>query len=243
MILFSPEYIHYTLLGIILLPGIIYASYTSIKVKSTFDKYNQILVSTQITGAECAKRILESEGITDVQIVKGSGELTDNYNSKTNVITLSADVYNGTTIAALGVAAHEVGHAIQHAKNYAGAKIHTALGVAGQFMSHFVWPIILIGIVLDFAYVGGFVGKAFLWAGVGFFGVSLLFSIITLPVELNASKRALKLLVSTNCVASVEVKGAEKVLSAAAQTYIAAIVVSVLELLRFVLFFFSRNKD
>ena len=180
MILFSPEYLQYTILGIILLPGIIFATYTSIKVKSTFDKYNQILVSTQMTGAECAKRILEAEGVVDVQVERGRGELTDNYNPKTKTVTLSDDVYNGTTIAALGVAAHEVGHAIQHAKNYSMMALRTAAARASNLMSYVVWPLIMIGIMLDFAYIGGLVGKIFLWAGVIFFGVSLIFSLVTL---------------------------------------------------------------
>ena len=174
------------------------------------------------TPSEAAKRILESKGITDVQIVKsGESNLVDNYNPKSNIITLSKRVYEGTSISALGVAAHEVGHAIQYSENYAGIKIRTALAYVSNFMSSIVWPLILFGIILDVAYIGGLVGDVFLYAGVVFFGVSLLFTICTLPVELDASNRALKLLVSTGCVDSMEVKGARKVLSAAAKTYVA----------------------
>lgn len=243
MILFSPEYIEYTLMGIILLPGIIFSIITSAKVNSTFNKYNQVLSSKMITGAECVKRILAHSGISNVQVVRsGDSELVDNFNPSTNVITLSSRVYDGTTISALGVAAHETGHAIQYAKNYAPIKIRTVLAKTSTVISNLVWPLILMGIIFNFALAGGLWGNLFLWLGVGFFGLSLIFSLITLPVELDASKRALTLLVETGCVDEMEVKGAKKVLSSAALTYVAAIVVSVLELLRFLLFFIINSK-
>lgn len=230
-------------MGIILLPGIIYATIVSVKVNTTFSRYEEVLSSKQITGAECVQRILESKGIMGVSVQKSNDtELVDNFNPKTNIITLSQKVYDSTSISALGVAAHETGHAIQYAEGYKPMKVRTALAYVGNFMSYFVWPLILIGIVLDFAYIGGVIGKAFLWIGVAFFGVSMLFSLITLPVELNASKRALELLVSTGCVDSMEVKGAKKVLSAASKTYVAALLVSILQLLRFLLFFLANSK-
>lgn len=243
-ILFSPEYLEYTLMGIILIPGLIFAMVASARVNSTFHKYDQVLSSKGLTGAEVAQKIMEAEGIYDVQIQKGNtNELTDNFNPTTKIITLSNKVYSGTSISAIGVAAHETGHAVQHAKGYKPMKIRTALAYVSNFMSVLVWPLIIIGIILDFAYVGGIVGKSFLWVGVAFFGVSTLFSLITLPVEFNASNRALKLLVSTGCVDEMEVKGCKKVLSSAAMTYVAALVVSILELLRFVLFFLLRSRD
>lgn len=243
-ILFSPEYLEYTLMGIILIPGLIFAMVASARVNSTFHKYDQVLSSKGLTGAEVAQKIMEAEGIYDVQIQKGNtNELTDNFNPKTKIITLSNKVYSGTSISAIGVAAHETGHAVQHVKGYKPMKIRTALAYVSNFMSVLVWPLIIIGIILDFAYIGGIVGKSFLWVGVAFFGVSTLFSLITLPVEFNASNRALKLLVSTGCVDEMEVKGCKKVLSSAAMTYVAALVVSILELLRFVLFFLLRSRD
>ena len=245
-ILFSPEYIQYTLLGIILLPGLIFSIITSARVNSTFNKYSQVLSSKGYTGAMVAKKLLESEGIYDVEVIKnGNVGLTDNYNPETKVISLSNKVYDSMSIASLGVAAHETGHAIQHAKGYAPLKVRSVLAKTSTIISTFVWPLIVIGIILDFAYVGGFVGKAFLWAGVGFFSLSLIFSLVTLPVELDASKRALSLLVSCGALDEMEVKGAKKVLSAAAMTYVAAIVVSILQLLRFVIFFLlnSRRSD
>ncbi len=243
-ILFSPEYLEYTLMGIILIPGLIFAMVASARVKTTFNKYDQVLSSKGLTGAQVVQKILDAEGIFDIQVQKGNtSELVDNFNPKTKVITLSNKVYEGTSISAIGVAAHETGHAVQLAKGYKPMKIRTALAYTSNFLSMFVWPLIIIGIVLDFAYVGGVVGKTFLWVGVAFFGVSTLFSLITLPVEFNASNRALKLLVSTGCVDEMEVKGCKKVLSSAAMTYVAALVVSILELLRFVLFFLVRSRD
>ena len=243
-ILFSPEYLEYTLMGIILIPGLIFAMIASARVKTTFSKYEQVLSAKGLTGAQVAQKILEAEGIFDVQIQKGhTNELVDNFNPKTKIITLSNKVYDGTSISSIGVAAHETGHAVQYAKGYAPMKIRTALAYVSNFMSFFVWPLILIGIILDVAYVGGVVGKSFLWIGVAFFGVSALFSLITLPVEFNASNRALKLLVATGCVDEMEVKGCKKVLSSAAMTYVAGLVVSILELLRFVLFFLLRSRD
>lgn len=243
MIIFSPEYLEYTLLGIILLPGLIFAIITSARVNTVFNKYSQVLSSKGLTASQVAKIILEKQGIYDVKVVKNeSSELTDNYNPQTNIITLSSKVYDSTSISALGVAAHEVGHAIQQAESYAPIKIRTTIAKASNVISMFVWPLIIIGIVLDFAYIGGIVGKAFLWAGVVFFGMSLIFSLITLPVEFNASNRALKLLVDTGCVDEMEVKGAKKVLSAASMTYVAGVVVSILQLLRFILFFLLNSR-
>ena len=243
MILFSPEYIEYTLLGLILLPGLIYASITSLRVKTTFARYKNVLSAKGITGAECVKKILEAQGVRDVAVVwSGQGDLVDNYNPQTNTITLSADVFDGTSISALGVAAHEAGHALQYAEGYAPIKIRTVLAHVSNLTSSLVWPLLIIGIVFNFAYIGGVFGNVFLWCGVGLFSLSLIFSLITLPVELNASKRAINLLVQTGCVDQMEVKGAKKVLKAAAMTYVAAIVVATLQLVRFLLFFLLNSK-
>ena len=245
-ILFSPEYIEYTILGIILLPGIIFAMITSAKVNITFNTYYEVKSSKGYTGEMIAKKILEHKGIYDIQVARGnSDDLVDNFNPQSGVVTLSNRVYQGTSIASLGVAAHEIGHVIQHAEGYFPIKVRTVVAKASNIMSIFVWPLIFLGIVLDFAYIGGIVGKAFLWLGVIFFSVSLLFSLVTLPVEIDASKRGLKLLVEVGALDEMEVKGAKKVLSSAAMTYVASIVVSILQLLRFVLFFVlnSKNRD
>ena len=242
-ILFSPEYIEYTILGIVLLPGLIFAIYTSTKVNTTFSKYSTVLASKDLTGAMVAKKIMEAKGIFDVTIVKSENtELVDNFNPETKVVTLSKKVYDGTSIASLGVAAHEIGHVIQHAEGYTPIKIRSVLAKTSTIFSYLVWPLIVVGIVLDFAYIGGVFGKTFLWCGVAFFGLSLVFSLVTLPVELDASKRALDLLVQTDCLDDTEVLGAKKVLKSAAMTYVAAIVVSLLQLLRFLLYFVLSSK-
>ena len=243
-ILFSPEYIEYTILGLVLLPGIIFATIMSFRVNLTFSKYYEVKSAKGLTGAEVARRILEHKKVYDVMVHKGySDDLIDNFNPQEGIVTLSNKVYDGTSVASLAVAAHEIGHVIQYDEGYAPIKARTIFAKASNIMSMFVWPLIVIGIVFNFAYIGGVFGKAFLWVGVAFFGVSLLFSLITLPVELNASKRGLNLLLETNCLDELEIKGAKKVLSAAAMTYVAAIVISILQLLRFLLFFLLNSRD
>lgn len=243
-ILFSPEYIEYTLLGLILLPGIVFASVMSVKVNITFAKYYQVKSAKGYSGAEVARKILEKNNIHDAIIRQGdSDDLVDNFDPESGVVTLSKRVYGEDSVSSLAVAAHEIGHVIQHDEGYTPIKIRTVLAKTSSIMNVFVWPLILFGIIFDFAYIGGVIGKAFLWAGVAFFGVTLLFSLITLPVELNASKRGLQMLVATGSLDEMEVKGAKKVLTAAAMTYVAAIVVSVLQLLRFVLFFLLNSRN
>ena len=236
-------YWEYYLLGIILLPGIIFSIVMQAKVQSTYKKYQQVLGSKGLTGADVVKKILNMNGINNVRVESISGDLTDHYNPKTNVISLSESVFYGTTIADLGVAAHECGHAVQHAKNYAPAKLRNVLAIAGNIASKLFWPIIIIGLILDIGYAMT-AGKIVLIAGIVVFGLSLLFSLCTLPVELDASKRAISSLVAVGALDEMEVKGARQVLNAAAWTYIAAILMSILELLRFVLaFVLSAKRD
>ena len=235
-------YWEYYLMGIILLPGIILAIWAQSKVTLTYKKYNKVLGAKGYTGAEVVEKMLQANGINDVTISQISGELTDNYNPRTKVISLSQNAYSGTTIADLGVAAHECGHAIQHAKNYAPLKFRTFLAVASNISSKLLWPLIIVGLIFGVAYQTTF-GTVVLYAGISFFGLSVLFSLITLPVELNASKRAIKSLVDVGALDEMEVKGAKSVLNAAALTYVAALVVSILELLRFVLVFVARDRD
>lgn len=237
-------YWEYYLLGIILLPGLIMATWAQVKVTSTYSKYSQVLCSKGYTGAEAARAILQSQGITNVQVVRSNkGHLSDHYDPRKKIVALSEDVYNGTTIAALGVAAHECGHAIQDAKAYIPLKIRRLLVGVSNISSYLLWPLVIVGLVLNFAYVGGVWGDILMFSGVAFFGISVIFQLVTLPVEYNASGRALELLVSTGIVDSMEVQGAKKVLSAAAMTYVAALVVSILNLLRFVIFILNNRKD
>ena len=187
-------YWEYYLMGIILLPGIILAIYAQSAVTSAYSKYSKVLGSKGLTGADVVSKMLAANGINDVEITQISGELTDNYNPRTKVISLSHKVYSGTTIADLGVAAHECGHAIQHAKNYAPMKFRSIVATAANISSKLLWPLIIVGLFLGFG-VGSPAGNIVLWAGIIFFGVSVVFSLITLPVELNSSKRALASLV------------------------------------------------
>lgn len=233
-------YWEYYLMGIILLPGIILAIWAQSKVTSAYSKYNKVLGAKGLTGADVAKKMLEVNGITNVTITQIGGELTDNYNPRTKVISLSSKVYSGTTIADLGIAAHECGHAIQDAKKYAPMKFRSVVAVASNISSKLLWPLIVIGFILGFA-MNSTQANIILIAGVVIFGLSLLFSLITLPVELDASKRALSSLVQIEALDEMEVIGAKKVLNAAALTYVAAVVVSLLELLRFVLVFARRD--
>ena len=171
------------------------------------------------------------------------GHLSDHYDPRNKVVALSADVYDSSTIAALGVAAHECGHAIQDAKAYFPLKLRRLLVGVSNISSYLLWPLVLVGLVLNFAYVGGIWGDILMFSGVAFFGISVIFQLVTLPIEYNASGRALELLVTTGVVDSMEVQGAKKVLSAAAMTYVAALVVSLLNLLRFVVFFLNNKRD
>ena len=234
--------ITYYLLGIILLPGIIYATITQTRVQKTFNTFSKVHASTGLTAREACTRILNQAGIYDVQIKRVAGNLTDHYNPTDKTLALSDNVYDSTSIAALGVAAHEAGHAIQHAQGYKFLKVRSALAHISNFMSGMLLPLIIIGIILSaLAYTS--IGSYFVIGGCVFFGISVLFSLVTLPVEFDASKRALANLTASCTLDDTEVKGAKQVLSAAAQTYVAALVVSILSLLRFVLSFIIARQE
>ena len=226
----------YYIMGIIMLPGIIFASIAQAKIYSAYHEYSQIQTKKQKTAKEVAREVLDKNNLQDVSIKKISGDLTDNFNPKTNEVSLSEKVYDSTTIAGVGVALHEVGHAIQHAENYAPARMRLTLVPILNVFSQLLWPLVIIGLIISF--VAGFdntVGRVFIGAGIAFFALSAIFSLITLPTELDASKRAKKELLATNNMDEEEIEGAKKVLDAAALTYVAALVVSILTLLRFVL--------
>lgn len=227
-------------MGIIVLPGIIFALYAQVRVNTAYSNYNKVLGSKGYSGADVVRKMLSVNGVNNVDVVRISGELTDNYNPRQKVISLSSNVYSGTTISALGVAAHECGHALQDAKNYAPMKFRGFLAGVSTLTSYLLWPIIIIGLIFGFG-VNTAYGRIFLWSGIAFFGIAFLFALITLPVELNASKRALKALVDVGALDEMEVVGAKEVLNAAALTYVAAMVISLLQLLRFLLIFLRRN--
>jgi uncharacterized protein len=221
---------------ILVIIGAVISLIASAKVKTTFAKYSKVGSMSGKTGAEAAKKILRRAGISDVKVEKISGNLTDHYDPKTKTLRLSDTVYGKISVAAIGVAAHECGHAIQHARGYAPLRIRSALVPAANFSSKVAWPIIIAGIFLGSQDV-------LLPFGIILFSVAVLFQIVTLPVEFNASSRAVAILDETGILYKDEVKQTKKVLNAAALTYVAAAAASILQLLRLVLLSGGRNRD
>lgn len=209
---------------VLVLPAILIALFAQIKVKSAFSKYSKQFTKSGLTGKDAAERILMAGGITNVKVERVSGSLTDHYDPKTNVIRLSDGVYGSNTISAVGVAAHEAGHALQYAEGYAPIKLRAAIIPVTNIGSILTFPLILLGILFNFTLL--------MYLGIAAFGLSTLFQLITLPVELNASKRAMGNLRECSILGSEELKGAGSVLSAAAMTYVASLLVSLMQLLR-----------
>ncbi|MGE5405002.1 MAG: zinc metallopeptidase [Candidatus Saccharibacteria bacterium] len=220
---------------ILLIPGMILAAWAQIKVQSTFNKYSQVAAARRITGADLAAALLRGGGLHDVRIERIGGTLSDHYDPRSKVLRLSDSVYGSNSVAALGVAAHEVGHALQHEAGYAPLVIRNAIVPVANFASYAAFPLILIGLLLHMA------GLAQI--GVLVFTAVLIFQVITLPVEFNASGRAVALLSHGGYVTTEEVPLVKKVLGAAALTYVAAVVVSLLNLLRFVLIVGGISRD
>ncbi len=219
---------------VIVLPMIIASLIIQAKMKSTFNRYANIRNCRGISGAQAAEIVLRYYNIYDVKIVPTAGKLTDAYNPKTKVIMLSEDVYSGTSIAAVGVACHEAGHAAQHAENYYPVKLRNSFVPVANIGSSLSIPLLLIGLFLSL--------EPLVWVGIGFFACTALFQLITLPVEFNASGRALDVIESTGVLNFEEKGGAKKVLSAAAMTYVASFAVSVAQLLRLIIRFGGRRK-
>ena len=216
---------------IFVLPAVIFSLIASVMVKSTFNKYSMDFSSRGFTGAQAARTVLLANGVTDVRIEPISGNLTDHFDPQAKVIRLSESVYNNTSTAAIGVACHEAGHAAQYASDYFPIKIRTAIIPITNIASRLAVPMIFIGLLLSALSV------AFLWIGylgIIFFAVSTLFQLLTLPVEFNASRRAVKCIEENLLLTKDEVKATKKVLKAAAMTYVAALAVSLMQLLRFV---------
>lgn len=232
------EIMYYDWTYLFVVIGAIIAMAASSKVKTTYHKYAKVGSRIGITAAEAAERILHSEGIYDISINHIAGELTDNYNPRTNEISLSDAVYNSTSIAAIGVAAHECGHAIQYAKGYAPIKWRNAVLPLANIGSRLSWPLIIIGLIFSFT------EQSFLVSlGIFLFSFAVLFQLITLPVEFNASNRALKILVSGGILYEEERDGAANVLKAAAMTYVAAAANAIIQLLRLIYLFGGRSRD
>jgi len=209
----------------LVLPAILISLIAQIRVKSSFSKYSKI--GCRLTGEQAAQQVLAANGVYNVRIERVSGNLTDHYDPRTNVIRLSDEVYSANTIAAVGVAAHEAGHAVQYAKGYTPIKIRGAILPVANIGSKLSIPLILLGLVFSFYILVDL--------GIVFFAATLLFQLITLPVEFNASRRALSAIKDNNLLTSeADYKGAKSVLTAAAMTYVAAVLVSLMQLLRLI---------
>lgn len=224
---------------VLVLPCIIFSLWASASVNSTFKRYSSVHSFRRITGADAAQRVLSANGVRGVQIQRVSGNLTDHYDPRTNVIRLSDSVYNSTSVAAIGVACHEAGHAVQYAQNYAPIKLRAAIIPVTNLGSKLAMPLILLGVLLS---IMGNLGTIFIYLGIAAFGLSLIFQLVTLPVEFNASRRAMEAIESGNILSAEEQQGAKKTLRAAAMTYVAATAVSLAQLLRLILLFGGRGK-
>lgn len=212
-------------------PVLIFAIFAQIKVKSAFNKYSKIQNSRRLTGAQAAQAVLRHYGINDVKVVPCSGKLTDNYNPKTKTISLSQEVFNSTTVAAVGIACHEAGHAAQHAENYAPNQIRSALVPITNFGSRFGLIIAFAGYFLAYLSQLDYIGFYVIIFGLALYGLTALFQLVTLPVEFNASRRALRVIDETGLLAGKEYSGAKSVLTAAAMTYVAALATALINLL------------
>ena len=219
---------------IILIPAIIFSIVAQIMVKSAFSEYSKVRNSRGLTGADAAREILDRNGLTNVRIEHISGSLTDHYDSKANVIRLSDDVYGSATVAAVGVAAHEAGHAVQYAEGYYPIKIRNAIIPVTRFGSSLSTPLVILGLALSWDFL--------ITAGILLFCAVVLFQAITLPVEFNASGRALKTLRSSHFLEDDEMKGARSVLTAAAMTYVAAMLSALLSLVRLLVISGRRRR-
>ena len=228
---FDPTYI-------LVLIGVLICAIASAKVNSTFARYDQVRNHAGITGAMAAEQILRMEGIYDVQVMRVRGRLTDHYDPANRVLRLSDSTYGSTSVAALGVAAHECGHAIQHARHYVPLTLRGALVPIVNFGSGISWPLIIMGF-----FFSGQMSSLFINLGILMFSLAVLFQIVTLPVEFNASSRALKILKNSGMLYESEVREARSVLTAAALTYVASAASTILQFLRILILTGGRRND
>ena len=224
---------------VLVLPCILLSLWASANVNATFKKYTKQLSIRRITGAQAAMRVLSANGVSGVRIERVSGNLTDHFDPKTNVIRLSDSVYDATSVAAIGVAAHEAGHAVQYAESYGPIKLRAAIIPVTNFGSKLAMPLILLGLLLSFM---GNLSYTLVYIGIACFGLSLVFQLVTLPVEFNASRRAMEAIETAEILSQEERRGARKTLTAAALTYVAATAVALAQLLRLLLIFGSRGN-
>lgn len=220
---------------ILVIIAMLLSLFASFGVKSTFAKYQKMKTARGITGAEAARRVLDMNGLQHIRIERISGELTDHFDPRSNVIRLSDATYNDTSVAAVGVAAHEAGHAVQHATGYVPIKVRNAIVPVVNIGSQLAMPLFIIGLLLNYLNLA--------YLGVILFSFALVFQLVTLPVELNASSRAIKILDSSMLLYEDEITPAKKVLKAAAMTYVAAVAATALQLLRLLLILNRRRDD
>ncbi len=228
-------YFAYYLTGFIMIPVFIFASFCQLKVKRSFNRYSTVMNRRGMTGADAAYKLLQLNGINDVTIRKIGGTLTDYYDPRRKEICLSTDVYNSRSVAAIGVACHEAGHACQHAQGYAPLKIRNAVIPITRIGSSLGVPLALFGMILY--------SEPMIYAGIILYGAVALFQLITLPVEFNASKRALQTIESNAFLDGEEYVGAKRVLTSAALTYVAALASAIATLLRLFILTGRRNRD
>ncbi|WP_097025547.1 zinc metallopeptidase [Clostridium peptidivorans] len=220
---------------IILIPAIIISAWAQMKISSTFQRYSAVRSVNGYTGSQVARKLLDSQGLFDVPVQVIGGKLTDHYDPVHRVMRLSEEVFYGTSVASIGVAAHETGHAFQHQERYSPLIIRNSIVPIVNFSSNASWVILLLGFVLGL--------PGLLNIGILLFSAVVVFQLITLPVEFNASNRALKMIENTGILYKDEVAGAKKVLSAAAMTYVAATLMSIAQLLRLIVLSNSRRDD
>lgn len=231
MFFFYPTDIYYLILVI---PAVLIALWAEINVKSSFSRYNAVMNRRGLTGAMVARQILDENGLRNIRVELTSGHLSDHYDPRAGVIRLSQSVYNSQSIGAIGVAAHEVGHAVQHATGYAPLKLRNAIIPITSIGSNLAMPLAIFGLIFNW--------RPLFFAGIILFGVVVFFQLVTLPVEFNASSRALATLRSDGMLDESELIGAGKVLRAAALTYVAALLVALANLLRLLLLALSRGR-
>ncbi|MBO5462273.1 MAG: zinc metallopeptidase [Clostridia bacterium] len=219
---------------IFVIPAIIFSLVIQFKLKSTYAKFSKVGNARRITGAQAAHMVLNYYGISDVNIVPTNGTMTDHYDPTQKVIRLSDGVFNSSSIAAVGIACHEAGHAAQHAENYAPIRIRNSILPVCNIGSSLSIPLLIAGVIFSF--------EPLVWIGIGFFAFTAVFQFVTLPVEFNASNRAINVIESNGLLSFEEKMGAEKVLKAAAMTYVAALAVSLAQLLRLIFRFTGRRR-
>ena len=225
---------------ILVLPFVILSLWASSNVNSTFQKYSRQMSMRRISGAQAAQRVLSANGVTGVKIERVHGNLTDHFDPRTNVIRLSDAVYDSTSTAAIGVACHEAGHAVQYAQHYGPIKLRAAIIPVTNIGSKLAMPLILLGILFS---AFGYMSYSLVYVGIACFGLSLVFQLVTLPVEFNASRRAMQAIETAGILTDEEQKGARKTLTAAAMTYVAATALALVQLLRLIMLFGGRRRD